>query len=82
MPGLKRLYDECKISNKGIYNSLDKKLQGALDSFEKRQGAVTINKLEAFIKEVQAQSGNHITADAVTLPIADAQWVIDDLISP
>lgn len=77
IPGLDRLYAEGKITNQGIYNSLRKKLQGALEAFEKRQGVVTINKLEAFINEVRAQSGKHITAEAADLLIADAQWVIN-----
>jgi cell division FtsZ-interacting protein ZapD len=59
--------------------SLLKKLTNAQLSLYKGQTAVAINQMEAFISEVQAQSGKHITAEAANLLIADAQWVIAHL---
>jgi hypothetical protein len=74
-----RFYGEGKIDNDGIQNSLLKKLQNVQKDIDKGKLDTAINKLVAFINEVQAQSGKHITSDAATLLIADAQWVIDHL---
>jgi PKD repeat protein/uncharacterized protein (AIM24 family) len=68
----------------GIENSLDQKLQNAVDSLTaensgNRQDA--INKLQAFISAVQAQSGNQITVDQANVLIQDAQEIIDILTS-
>jgi len=76
MAALQRLYDEGQIDNHGIFNSLMKKLAGAAAA---RQDMVKINKLEAFINEVMAQTGLHITPEAAEILIADAQWVIANL---
>jgi hypothetical protein len=72
-------YSSGAIDNWGIYISLLAKLQGALKALSKGQTDVAINKLTAFINEVQAQSGNHITAEAAAILIADARWVIYQL---
>lgn len=63
----------------GIENSLDQKLLNAVDSLTAenagdRQDAV--NKLEAFINAVQAQSGNQITVDQANNLIQDAQNIL------
>jgi hypothetical protein len=79
---MNRFYDEGKIDNKGIDNSLVKKLQGVLDALKRGQTTAAIDMLEAFVNEVQAQRGKHITIEAANLLIADAQWVINDLKSP
>jgi hypothetical protein len=64
------------LSN-GISNSLDAKLQNALDALDAANaGDVTsaCNRLSAFINEVNAQSGNALTeAQAAQLAIAGAQ---------
>ena len=72
-------YTEGKIDNAGIFNSLIQKLQGAQAALNKGKTNAAINKLQAFINEVQAQSGKHIAADAAAVLIADAQWVIAHL---
>ena len=74
-----RLYNEGKIDNRGIANSLSVKCAQAQKSLDKGKNDTAINQLQAFINEVQAQSGQHITADAASLLIADAQWVIAHL---
>jgi hypothetical protein len=66
----------------GIENSLDQKLYNAKDSLEalnsdNRQDAV--NKLEAFINAVDAQSGKKIPTDDANDLIAYAEWIIDNL---
>jgi hypothetical protein len=65
--------------NSGILNSLLQKLDNAQKSLNKGQTNAAINKLNAFINEVQAQSGKHITTEAAALLVADAQWVIAHL---
>ena len=61
--GVTRFYNEGKIDNRGIYNALMAKLAA--------------NQLQAFINQVRAQSGKHITRAAAELLIADAQWILD-----
>ena len=64
----------------GVANSLDAKLATAvraLDDINETNNIAAINKLEAFINEVQAQAGNKIPqADADAL-IAATQQIID-----
>ena len=61
----------------GIENSLVSKLENAIDSIQKAQEKAAVNKLEAFINEVEAQRGKKIPeADADAL-IALAQAIID-----
>lgn len=74
-----RLASEGMIADKGTLNSLLQKLQNAQASLKKGQTNAAVNKLEAFINEVKAQSGKKINTDAANLLIADAQWVITDL---
>ena len=73
--GVNRFYSEGKIDNQGIANSLGE-AQRMPKSLAKGQLKTAANQLNAFINEVQAQSGKHIAADAAALLIADAQWVI------
>jgi hypothetical protein len=72
-----RFASEGKITDNGVLKSLLQKLQGVKDSLIKGQTTAAINRLAAFINEVQAQSGKHITEDAANLLIADAQWLIE-----
>jgi 2',3'-cyclic-nucleotide 2'-phosphodiesterase (5'-nucleotidase family) len=74
--GVTRLYNEGKIDAADVYQGLMDKLVAAEKS---KKVDTTINILNAFINQVQAQSGKHITEDAANLLIADAYWVIDDL---
>lgn len=63
----------------GIENSLVSKLKNAIDSIQKAQEKAAVNKLEAFINEVEAQRGKKIPeADADAL-IALAQAIIEIL---
>ncbi len=70
---LNRFFSEGKIDNAGILNSLLKKLE------MKGNSKNFANKLQAFINEVEAQSGKHVTAEAAALLKADALWVIAHL---
>jgi hypothetical protein len=50
----------CGPGAHGIVNSLDAKLESAAKSIEKGNNKAAINKLEAFINEVNAQQAKHI----------------------
>ncbi len=71
-----------KIDNAGIANSLTMKLQNAQKSLDNGQLKTAANQLNAFISEVQAQSGKHIDADAAALLISDAQWILMHMDDP
>jgi hypothetical protein len=74
-----RAYDEGWIDNHGILNSLLRKLNNAQAALDLGDVEEAIDLLGAYINELEAQSGKHITAEAAALLIADAQWVIDHL---
>lgn len=75
---LNRFFTEGKIDNQGILNSLLAKLQQK--PTDKKGGTNPLaNQLRAFINEVQAQRGKHVTIEAADLLLADAHWVLDHL---
>jgi 2',3'-cyclic-nucleotide 2'-phosphodiesterase (5'-nucleotidase family) len=74
--GVNRFYAEGKIDNAGVANSLLQKLENAQAALDKGQTGAAVNKLEAFINEATAQSGQHVAPDAAALLVADARWVI------
>jgi hypothetical protein len=53
-----------------LYNSLDVKLESALKSHSKGQTGAAINKIGAFLNEVEAQAGKKIAEE-------DARSLID-----
>jgi hypothetical protein len=61
--------------DKGIANSLLVKIQGASRDLSGGQTASACGKLDAFVNEAQAQSGNKIPAVAATDLIAAAQQI-------
>lgn len=66
----------------GIQNSFDAKLQNAQDSLSAENAGVrqdAINKLQAFIQAVEAQSGNKITTSQADLLVNSAQSIINGL---
>lgn len=69
------------ITNAGVGNALLAKLNGAQVAVDRGQPAVAINKLNAFINQVQAQSGAHIDAMHADHMIMHAQMVIAALAS-
>ena len=76
--GLIRLKDSMNLPN-GITNSLDAKLNAALDSVNRGNDNAAVNQLNAFINEVNAQTGNKITEAQSQLLITDAQAIINAL---
>jgi len=79
MEAVWRLYNEGKIDNAGIRNSLLMKLNAFQAALTRDQVGTAENILNAFINELMAQSGQHITTEAATLLITDAQWVLAHL---
>ncbi len=75
-----RFFNEGKIDNGGIRTSLLVKLVNAQALLDAGQTRAATNVLRAFINEVEAQTGKHITADAAAVLIADAREVIADLV--
>lgn len=61
----------------GLINSLNTKLASALSSFQNGQNQAAINKLNAFINEVRAQSGKKIPSPLAAQWIESAQEIID-----
>jgi len=78
------LIDTVELMNlqQGIDNSLDAKLDNALDSleaFNAEQRNDAVNKLNAFINAVEAQRGNKLTDDQANELIASTQAIIESL---
>lgn len=69
-------YELKDISNKGIYNSLSKKVDNAEKQEEKGKYNTAINHINAFINEVEAQRGKHVREDAADILIEDAEALI------
>jgi len=64
------------INNNGIANSLLSKLNSAAAARSRGQCSTAANNYQAFINELQAQSGKHVDAAAAAIMIADAQYLI------
>jgi 2',3'-cyclic-nucleotide 2'-phosphodiesterase (5'-nucleotidase family) len=82
MTAVEDFYAAGDIDNRGVLNSLLKKLEGALKAYNRGQTKTAQNKLEAFIDQVADQSGEHISAEAAGALIADAQWTITTFPDP
>ncbi len=63
----------------GLKNSLVVKLEGAQEAIESEQQDVAINKLNAFINEVEAQSGKKLTEQQASSLVRNANCVIEFL---
>lgn len=81
-------FDLGWIKNKGILQSLDAKIESAKRALERGQTKTAMNKLNAFINEVEAQGcasyedcppGKHLTSEAYGLLKYNAQYLIDHL---
>jgi hypothetical protein len=64
------------IKNSGLANSLLAKLNNAADDQTVGRCSRAANSYQAFINELQAQSGNGVAADAAAIMIDDAQFLI------
>lgn len=68
------------IINSSLTNSLDAKLNSAKKSIDSGQNATARNVLEAYINDIQAQSGKGITTEGANILISETRYVIDHLI--
>ncbi len=64
------------IQNDGRANSLLAKLNAAADKWNSGDCSTAANIYQAFINELQAQSGKGVDATATQIMIADAQYLI------
>jgi hypothetical protein len=76
MTSVERFYADGQIDNRDVYKGLMDKLMAA---YKSKKVSTTINILQAFINQVQAQSGKHITTNAAQLLLQDAAYVIEQL---
>ncbi|MFO7888919.1 MAG: hypothetical protein R6V04_01115 [bacterium] len=60
-------YKKGWIDNKGIYNSLSKKLENAQKQLEKGKTKQALNHLNAFLNQLKAQKGKHVNEEAYNL---------------
>jgi len=74
-----RLYQLGEIDVQGIRNSLLSKARNAQKSVQKGNVEAARHQLTAFIHEVMAQSGKHISTRAAQLLLADVNFVLDQL---
>ena len=63
----------------GLEESLTSKLDGAISALKKGQDIAAINKLDAFINQVEAQRGKKIAEDDADALVATAEWIIDNI---
>lgn len=70
---------EGLIDNSGVATSLFATLDAAQAALNRGQTSVAVNLLQAFINEVQAQSGHHIDAMHAQHMIEHARMVIQAL---
>jgi len=63
----------------GLKNSFIYKLKGAINSLNKNRLNAVINKIEAFINHIEAQSGKKLSDDVADQLIVIAQQIIDNL---
>jgi 2',3'-cyclic-nucleotide 2'-phosphodiesterase/3'-nucleotidase len=71
-----RFYAEGKIKDAGVRDGLLDKLNTAQMYLNSGNTKAATNSLNAFINQVNAQSGKKITKEAAALLIADAKYVI------
>ncbi|KAF0146226.1 MAG: Neogenin [Nitrospirae bacterium] len=67
-----------QIDNAGIANSLLSKVLNAADAAAIGNGQASDNIMQAFINQVEAQTGQHISADAAAILINAATYIINN----
>lgn len=74
-----RAYDKGWITNQGTANSLDQKLENARRQLEQGNSKAAKNILAAFVNEVEAQKGKHLSSEAYALLRFNAEYLISQL---
>lgn len=67
------------ITNQGVANSLDQKLENARKQLERGNNKAAKNILEALLNEVEAQKDKHLTSEAYALLKYNAEYLISKL---
>lgn len=73
---LQELFNQGFIDNKGIFNSLMKKIDSAIKSSDKES---TKDILNSYTNELNAQRGKHITEEAYQILYDDSNFLIKSL---
>jgi soluble cytochrome b562 len=76
---VEKFYNLGYIDDEGVKESLLDQLYAAKKKLEAGQVKVAKNILNAFTLFVEAQFGKHITVEAATVLLEDAQYVMDSL---
>ena len=76
---IEELSSEGEIDNQGIVTSLLAKLDAAQKLIDEGKIDQAKNLLNAFLNEVQAQSGKHIAREAAELLIQAAEYILSNL---
>jgi hypothetical protein len=74
--------DMGHISNAGVANSLLAKVDAAAGAVARQKANAAVRVLEAFVNEVEAQSGIHIDELHAEHMVMHAEKIIDALLSP
>jgi hypothetical protein len=64
------------ITNQGIANSLDQKLENARKQLDRGNNKAAKNVLQAFVNEVEAQKDKHLTSEAYALLKFNAEYLL------
>ncbi|MCD6115879.1 hypothetical protein J7K93_02595 [bacterium] len=72
-------YGKGWIDNKGIANSLGKKLENAKKQLKKGEKKTAVNNLNAFVNEVEAQKDKHLTSETYALLKYNTEFLIERL---
>ena len=76
---IEKCWSEGEIDNQGIVTSLLAKLNTAQKLIDDGKIDQAKNILEAFINEVKAQSGKHVTPEAADTLIKSAEHILSNL---
>jgi len=74
-----KCFESGGIDNDGVANSLDQKLKAVKAALDRSQTKVAANILKAFINEVEAQSGKHISQQCSIMLIDYAGCLISKI---
>lgn len=74
-----KFYEKGEIDNQGIYKSLMQKLNAVEKDVAQGHNTSAMNVLQAYINEVDAQTGKQISYFAASLMIGDANCIISSL---
>jgi hypothetical protein len=74
-----RFVEQGAIVGSKVSRGLLAKLRQAQDALDRNKPHLARNKLGDFIDQVEGQAGNHLSADAAAILVADTEYVIGTL---